>query len=116
MDDERRVVLYGNSLFLVSMEVSLQDKQGLTIVRLEGNSKDVGERLEAAHPDMVVFDLAAQPDLALTFLRDYPGLPVIGLDVSRSAVMVLFSQQYATDTAEDLANLIKVQTFPKITA
>jgi len=108
MEERWTVVLYGNSLLLAGVDASLRDREGLELVWIDATLPDAAQRLRALHPDVVVFDLAAPcPQFASSFLTEHPGLPVIGLDVNSSTVIVLSSQQYTALSANDLTQVIQ---------
>jgi len=109
--EPRKVVLYGNSLFLAGVEASLTDRTGLEVSRLEANLPDVQERLNALGPDVVILDMAeSNAEFALTILREHPGLPLIGLDLSKNnQVLVLSGQEREAFTAHDLTAVILSQ-------
>jgi DNA-binding NarL/FixJ family response regulator len=107
----RKVVLYGNSLFLAGVEASLTDRTGLEVSRLEANLPDALERLDALGPDVVILDMAeSNAEFALKILKEHPGLPLIGLDLSKNnQVLVLSGQKREAFTAHDLTTVILSQ-------
>ena len=110
MTDIRKIVLYGNSLFMVGVEAGLKGKDGLDVLRIDATLPGAGQRLNALRPAAVVFDLADPPSgFVLPFLREHLGLPLIGLDVSSNTVTVLYSQGYTATTVADLAQVIQAQ-------
>jgi DNA-binding NarL/FixJ family response regulator len=109
MRKQYKVVLYGGSLFVVSIEVSLKGRQNLDVVRIDGKVRDLTKRLDAVHPDVIIFDLAMpQSGFMFRFLKEHPGVPLIGLDLSNTATLVLSSQLYRARSADDLAQIIQV--------
>lgn len=109
MEKQRRVALYGSSLFIAGLEASLKDKPGLDVVRIEAPLLYVAERVKALRPDVVIFDInTVNPDHALPLLREHPGLALIGLDVNSNKVIVFSSQPYQTLTADDLVQVIQM--------
>jgi hypothetical protein len=110
-----KVILYGNSLFIVGVEASLRHRDGLEVIQIDATLPGAGQRLHALCPDAIIFDLAS-PDLefVLPFLREHFGLPLIGLDISSNTVIVLSSQQHMALTADDLAQVIQVQARPGV--
>ena len=109
MENRRTVVLFGDSLLLDTVEASLADYGELGVVRIHATVTDIGERLKALCPDLIIFDWdAAHLQLVIPLLRDQPGVPLLGLDVTSSKVIVLNSQQYVTPTVNDLAQVIQI--------
>ena len=111
MEERRIVVLFGDSLLMDAVAVGLSDKQELGVMRIYTPITGVEEQLMSLSPDMIIFDLGA-PHLEFIFhlLRDHPGVPLLGLDVTSSKVIVISSQQHTTLTADDLAQMIQLQT------
>lgn len=108
MDKQKIAALYGNSLFIASLEACLRDKKELAVVRIDATLPDATERLAALCPDVVIFDLdAPHAQFVTSFLRGHPGLPLMGLGLTDNNVMVLSSQQYTALTANDLAQVIQ---------
>ena len=110
MEERRIVVLFGDSLLMDTVAAGLSDKQELGVMRIYTPITDE-ECLRSLSPDLVIFDLDA-PDsgFIVRFLRDQPGVPLLGLDVTSSKVIVISSQQHTTLTADDLAQMIQLQT------
>lgn len=104
------VVLFGSSLLMDTVEASLGNQRDLGVLRIHTTVADVRERMCSLHPDLVIFDLdVPQPSLILSFLKDHPGVPLLGLGVTRSTVVALSSQQFDVLTANDLTEVIHRQ-------
>jgi hypothetical protein len=105
------VVLYGNSLLIAGVEASLRGRPDLDVVRIDTALSDAGTRLNALRPDVVIFDLIAPhySEFAIPFLREHPGLPLIGLDPNSKTVTVLSNQRYTALTVNELAQVIQMQ-------
>jgi len=113
MAEQRKVVLYGNSLFIAGVEASLRDRDELNVMRIDATLPGAGQCLSAFCPDAIIFDLAApHSEFVLPFLREHLDLPLIGLDVTSNTVIVLSSRQYTAQTADDLAQVIQIQASP----
>jgi hypothetical protein len=110
MKEQCRVALYGNSLFMAGVESSLRGRPELDVVRVNDSLPGAAQRLCAVCPDVVIFDLTAHEAFAFSFLREHPGLPVIGLDLNNNALLVLHSQQRAARTVNELLQVI--QSYP----
>ena len=73
-------------------------------MRIHTSVPNIGDRLASLRPDLVIFDWdAPHCQFVLPLLRTQPGIPLLGLDIT-------CSRQYAVQTAEVLADLIKQQT------
>jgi DNA-binding NarL/FixJ family response regulator len=116
MEERRTVVLYGNSLLMAGMEVSLRHQPGLDVVRIDAPLPNAVQRLSALQPDVVIFDLAApnSPFSNLHFpssiLQERPGISLIGLDLNSNKVLVLSGQEHNILAAKDLAQVIQLLT------
>jgi len=110
MADIRKVVLYGNSLFMAGVEAGLKNRDGIEVIHVDASLPSAGQQLDSLHPAAVVFDLASPPlRLGLPFVKEHLGLPLIGLDVTSNTVLVLSCRQYTALTVDDLAQVIQVQ-------
>ena len=110
MENRWTVVLFGSSLLMDTVEASLGDQRELGVLRIHTTVVDVKERLGSLRPDLVIFDLdVPHPQLILSLLKDHPGVPLLGLGVTRSTVVALSSERYDVLTANDLAEVIHRQ-------
>jgi DNA-binding NarL/FixJ family response regulator len=109
VDKQRIAALYGNSLFIAGLETCLRDREELAVDRIDATLADAMERLADMRPDVVIFDLdAPHAQFVTSFLREHPGLPLIGLGLADSNVVVFSSQQYTALTANDLTQVIQI--------
>jgi chemotaxis response regulator CheB len=110
MKERRVLVLFGDSLLMDTVEASLEKNPALGVVRIHTAVADLGERLKCLGPDVVIFDLdTPHLEFVLPFLRDKPGVPLLGLDVNCNKVIALSSHRYTALTAHDLAQVIQIQ-------
>ncbi len=110
MAEPRKVAVYGNSLFLAGVEVSLRAVAGLEVVRVDATASGALDRLLDEHPDAIVFELSSGSPvaaLALPYLAQSPDRLLIGLDIGTNEVVVLSSQQVRPDSLSDLAAMIR---------
>ena len=108
MQQSRRVVLYGSSLFISGLDASLSAVSGLEIRRVEGCGGDTLARVQSCAPDVVVIALGpASGDLVLALLRDLSGIILIGLDPESDRLLVLSAQQPVALGAADLIGIIQ---------
>lgn len=106
----RTVVLFGNSLVMSSIGASLRDRGDLQLVTLDARAPDAAQRLQALGPDVVLFDLAtAEPDFAVTLLKQHTRLLLIGVDLTTAKMLVLSGHESSMLTTEDLMNVIQKQ-------
>jgi len=111
MKKQRCVVLYGNSLFIAGVEASLKDQPDWKVMRVDTALDNARERLRLLHPDVVIFDMnTPHEQFVLSFLREHPGLPLLGLGLTSNTVVVFSSQPYKVLTVADLTRVIQSQT------
>lgn len=107
MGRQQFFALYGESLFMDAIETTLADLQQVGIVRIHTSVTDLASRLRSLQPDVVIVDLNA-PNLhfVVPFLTDRPGVPILGLDLTCSQVIVLTSCLYTVSTPDHLLEII----------
>lgn len=110
MEKQRRIVLYGKSVIMGSVGASLRDVTGLEIIPLAPPLPE-GKDLGALAPDAIIFDLeAAHPDAALSLLRQWPDLLLIGLDPASDELVIVTSRQRRAVAVADLLEVINRET------
>lgn len=99
-----------------TVEASLgEDNHALGVVRMYTTVPDAAKRLKSLQPDLVIFELdTPHSQLVLSFLRDRPGTPFLGLDLTCSKVIALSSHQYTALTTDDLVQVIQIETIHTI--
>jgi hypothetical protein len=104
----RTVVLYGSNLVMSTIGASLQQKSHILVSQMEGLLCDNLEKLNAAPPDVILFDLASgQPDFAIPLLRKHPTIVLIGVDLTSNRMLVLSGEQSRLLTADDLVKVVE---------
>jgi hypothetical protein len=108
METQQFFALFGESLFMDTVEASLADIPRVGIVRIHPSVVDLAHRLRSFQPDMVVVDLNA-PNLhfVVSFLKERPGVPILGLDLSCSQAIVLTSRLYPAPTPDHLLAVVE---------
>ena len=87
---------------------SLQQKPEFQVQQMEGLLPDILDKLEAAPPDVILFDLATgQPDFAIPLLRKHPAIMLIGVDLASNTVLALAGEQSRLVTTDDLVQVIE---------
>jgi hypothetical protein len=100
------LVLYGNSIFLAGIKAELEQQVALKLITIESGCTDAANLIRDCNPCLVLFDLASeQPGLAVSLLREQPGLMLIGVDPSSDELLVLSGQP---QPALSMADLVKV--------
>ena len=115
MDNQRIIVLFGDSLLMDTVEASLGENPELGVMRVHTNVPDIGARLKSVQPHLVIFDWdTPHCQFVLPFLREQSGIPLLGLDVTCSRAIMLCSQEHTILTADELAELIQTKTANEI--
>ena len=95
MKKQRTVVLYGSSVLMDRVEASLS-KQLLGVLRIH-TTKDIKDHLKHLCPDLVIFDLdTPHSQFVIPFLKERPGVTLLGLDATCDKVIALSGQHYTT--------------------
>jgi len=99
--------LYGSSLILGTVGVSLRQHPDLEIVPL-GSPLPALPELTALAPDVVLFDLrSASPDLAGSWLEARPHLLLIGLDADSDQTVFWAGERSRVLSIQDLVQVIQ---------
>ncbi len=112
MEKRATVAIYGSNLVMSTIGASLQQKPEFQVQKIEGLLPEILEKLEAAPPDVILFDLAvAQPDFAIPLLRKHPTILLIGVDLVSNNMLVVSGEQSRLVTTGDLAQMIISRSF-----
>jgi len=107
MEKTRRVVLYGSDLVVSTVGANLRGRVEFQILQIDPLLPDALQRLEAARPDVVLFDLAdTQPDFTISVLRKHPGLMLIGVDLKSDKMLVMSGEESRLLTTDDLVHMM----------
>jgi len=87
---------------------SLRKKPQFQVQEIKESFSDIIDKLEAAPPNVILFDLAAsQPDFAIPLLQKHPEIVLIGIDLSNNKMLVLSGAQSQLLTPKDLMDVIE---------
>lgn len=105
----KRVIVYGDSIFLSGIAELLRADAGLEIVEIRLQGGEI--KLKNSQPDVVLVDalqtsLNQISALMLSF-HSRPGLPFISLNADDKQLTVLSSQQYPAVNLPNLTQVIK---------
>jgi hypothetical protein len=111
--NQRRVILYGDSLILQGVHASLETCPDLEIITLDPACVSLKQEIRTHNPLALVFDTAAvQPDFPSSLLQQ-PNLLLIGIDPETHQALVWTGKQAAAVEAADLLSVIR-QKDPEI--
>jgi hypothetical protein len=101
-------ILFGETVFMISVEAALIQRLGQPLVRLCGSQNELVDTILKLRPSLVLFDLAdPQADELLRFLKSTINLRLIGLDQSRQSSLILSSQRMDVGSMDELAQIIQ---------
>jgi hypothetical protein len=108
MEKPGRVVVYGNSLNMAGIVASLKSDPTLEVLCVNIDSPKTLQSVDENEITAIVFDLSDPPlRLDVTFLRDLPGILLIGVDFSSDEMLVLSSQPEQALSVADMVNVIR---------
>lgn len=115
MDPKQIIVLFGDSLFMDTIEAGLGAGREFGLVRIYTSVTDVGKRLQSFHPDLVIFDVLNLDDHAvLTLLKDQPGTLFLGLDINTNRIIALTCQCHTANSLSDLTHIIRQRSLQRL--
>jgi len=105
----KRVIVYGDSIFLSGIAETLRADLELRVVEIQTQNSEV--KLKNSQPDIVVVDSSQisldQVSLLMLSFPSRPGLPFISLNADAKQLTVLSSQQYPAVSLPDLTQILK---------
>jgi hypothetical protein len=100
--------LYGNSLALTTIAASVEANPDVRLLRVDA-TEEGARRLQAAHAEVVLFDVAtAHPDVVRLCI-DQPRVLLIGVDLLAHKALVFGGRSSRAVTLEDLMSVITNQ-------
>ena len=106
--DQELVILFGDALFVQSVEACLHGTGEIGLIGLFSSVVDAPQRLKSLQPDLVVMDVHGDHcHLAVSLLREQPGVALLCVDQERQEAILVCGQSYSTPTAEDLTEIIR---------
>jgi len=108
-ENQRRTILYGDSLILQGVRAELAGHPGLQVLMLDQPLEEPLEELRALKPEVIIFDLSAvQPDFLLAMLQE-PDLLLVGINPETHQALVWSGRQAAAAVAADLVEVIRTE-------
>ncbi len=106
MNSHHRIVICGESIFLMAIEASLVDVPGIDVVRLDPHFPAVADRIVALEPDVVVIERdQGHGDLALALLNQ--GLPLLELDSQHNQATLLTGARVVAAEVDSLIQVLE---------
>jgi hypothetical protein len=107
MESRQRIFLYGNSVILASLRVSLRSCPQYETITLIPPLPEAPE-LAALKPDMFFFDLeVTRPEAVFSLLGTCPGLVLVGVSPDRNLVKIWWGQQLQELSTQGLLEAIR---------
>jgi hypothetical protein len=104
----RTVGLCGTNLILSTIGASLKQQPDIQVHQIEGSLVDATGTSDTPLPDVILFDLgAALLPFVLSLLKRYPGITLIGIDLTNNSMLLLSGRQSRLLTADDLMRAIQ---------
>lgn len=103
----RTIALCTNSVVVSSIGATLEGRSGVAVVRIDPHLPDAVRRLRDLRPDVAIVDLSTAQSEAISLLRRYPGLLLIGVDLNSDELLVLSSKPVRPLTMDSLVQVIE---------
>jgi hypothetical protein len=119
MKRRQRVILYGDTLVLAGVRLSLEDNPAFEVITLEASNAarndlptekelPIEQELLDLQPDVVIFDTSSvQPQFHFDLIQCRSGLQLIGIDPDRNRVLQWSGQHFAELSMPDLINVVQ---------
>jgi len=107
MQKQMRVILYGNTIVLVGIHLSLAANPSLE-VQVVDTTQVSGQDLLALQPDVIIFDThSILPEFHFNLIQQRPELQLIGIDPDTAQAQVWSGRQVVAAEAADLIRIIQ---------
>lgn len=111
MDTRKVVVLFGDSLFIDTIELGLQRRGDVGVVRVLGSEYNALDCLSALSPDLIIFETnEGNAHIVLPLLQRHHDIPLLCLDVTCSKVVAVSCRHFSATSCDDLDRLIHQHT------
>ena len=111
MKKKLRVILYGNTIILAGIHLSLAANPSLEVQALDPSQGSEPDLL-ALRPDVIIFDThSIQPEFHFNLIQRCSGLQLIGIDPDKAQVLVWSGQQLSELTSQELVEVIQTNRF-----
>ena len=103
----KRVLLWGNSLFIAGLQASLEMVPGLDLQQVDSRPEQIRELMMVWRPDVLILEITQlKSAYSLSLLPDFPELKVIGLDIEDNRLQVFSGSISYEPTPEQLLLVI----------
>lgn len=108
VNETRKVGIYGTQLLMSIIDACLQEKPDFEVQRIVGAPPNIFDEPDAAHPDVIFFDIAAARDnFAISFILAHPTVTLIGVDLANKKMLLLHGKQSRFLTGEDMVQAVQ---------
>jgi hypothetical protein len=106
MNIRHKVIMYGDSIVLMGIQVGLEVYPNLDVLCVERDSVTL-EMLRSSCPSVIIFDMHVDPpSCCYGFAQETPYLLLIGVDVECNQIVLWSARQHKEITIQDLVKLI----------
>jgi hypothetical protein len=106
MSNSRRIVICGDSIYMLAIESGLSEMAEGQVVRVNPYLPDIVERIRLLAPHVVILERNGKnSELALEIQSQ--GIPVITLDEARGSIKVLVGEHPQSTEISELSYLIE---------
>ena len=107
--DKKRVLVYGNSIILGIVRISLLEVPDLDVVSLMEPHNEA-QWINSICPDVIIFDIAGpKPEGVLYLLLNDPNLLLIAINAENDQIMVWSGENGRVSSIQDLVRTIHLQ-------
>jgi hypothetical protein len=107
MQKQMRVILYGNTIILAGIHLSLAANPSLE-VQVVDTTQVSGQDLLALQPDVIIFDThSILPEFHFNLIQQRPELQLIGIDPDMALVLVWSGRQVRAVASADLIEILQ---------
>lgn len=107
MSKARRIVICGDSIYILAIESGLSKMAEGEIVRINPSLPDILERIRLLAPHMVILEQNGKyHELALEIQSQ--GIPLVALDEAQGSIKVLAEEHPQNAGISELSNLIEM--------
>ena len=108
MEKRTRVALYGSSLFMAGLAVSLKEKPGLEVIHSQPGAPDACQHLSEPGFRVIILDInEPPPDLVLSLFQKHPELCLLALDPAGDRLLALSGETSQPLTTNELLQVIE---------